>query len=76
MTDARGAHERRFRSWDRELKPGTRQCRVCLKVVTIGVDDVETTDMHVYARCPACGCSFPIRHSDVAVLPGHQATAS
>jgi hypothetical protein len=32
-------------------------------------DQVETTDVHVYAHCPHCGGSFPIRHSDVRAFP-------
>jgi hypothetical protein len=74
MTEARML-ERRFRSWDPSLKPGHRPCRLCLRVVAPGSDAIETTDMHVYIRCPECGGSFPIRHSDVPTLQGY-ATAS
>ena len=65
MTDAR-VHERRFRSWDPGLTPGSRPCRVCLKVMVVDPAGIETTDLHVYARCPHCSCSFPIRHSDIS----------
>jgi hypothetical protein len=69
MTES-NLRDRRFRSWDPSLQAGTRPCRVCLRVVAVGRDAVETTLLHVYARCPECGGSFPIRHSDVEALPG------
>jgi hypothetical protein len=62
-------HERRFRLTD-PLTPGSRQCRVCLRVVALELGYIETTDMHVYVRCPHCGGSFPVRHSDVDALKG------
>ncbi|MGD0380707.1 MAG: hypothetical protein ABSC30_12060 [Acidimicrobiales bacterium] len=36
---------------------------------------VEATEQHVYVRCPHCMGSFPIRHSDVATFPWHEASA-
>ena len=66
MSGAR-VHERRFRLTD-SLAPGSRQCRVCLRVVALEPGFIEKTDMHVYVRCPHCGGSFPVRHSDVDAL--------
>jgi hypothetical protein len=63
-------HDRRFRDWDPTLKAGTRPCRLCLRVVEFAPSSIEKTDMHVYARCPNCEGSFPIRHSDVDALSG------
>jgi hypothetical protein len=70
MTDTRHL-ERRFRPWDPDLKPGSMPCRLCLRIVAPGSESIETTDLHVYVRCPECGNSFPIRHSDVPTLAGH-----
>jgi hypothetical protein len=64
MTDTR-RHERRFKTSDPELKPGSRLCRLCFTVVVLEPAFIETTPMHVYVCCPHCGRSFPIRHSDV-----------
>jgi hypothetical protein len=61
-------NERRFRSWDPSLTPGHRPCRLCLNILVLEPWHIETTSMHVYARCPHCGGSFPIRHSDVTEL--------
>ncbi|HVC71789.1 MAG TPA: hypothetical protein VNC61_16155 [Acidimicrobiales bacterium] len=66
MTDAR-LLERRFRTTD-PMKPGTRLCRVCLSVVVLEPGFLETTVQYVYIRCPHCGGSFPIRHSDAQAL--------
>ncbi|MGH9016703.1 MAG: hypothetical protein ACRDY1_03050 [Acidimicrobiales bacterium] len=63
-------HDRRFRSWDPDLHPGSRPCRLCLRVYELEPGHIETTYMHVYTRCPHCGGSFPIRHSDVDALLG------
>lgn len=68
MTDAR-VHERRFRTWDPDLKSGSRPCRLCLRVVAIDPGCIEATEVHVYVRCPHCGGSFPIRHSDIELHP-------
>jgi hypothetical protein len=75
VTDAR-VRDRRFRSWDPALPPGSRPCRLCLRVVALAPEQIETTDLHVYARCPACGRSFPIRHSDVGTLAGPEAPSA
>ncbi len=75
MSEAR-LHDRRFRTSDPQLKPGSRLCRICLQVVEVEPDLIETTPMHVYLRCPHCSCSFPIRHSDVAALDIRQRPAS
>jgi hypothetical protein len=67
MRDA-SLNDRRFRTWDPSLAPGARPCRLCLNVDVLESAQIETTDMHVYARCPHCGGSYPIRHSDVDAL--------
>jgi hypothetical protein len=67
MSDA-SVRERRFHTSDPSLEPGTRLCRVCFRIVDLEPEYLETTDMYVYVRCPHCGCSFPIRHSDAEAL--------
>jgi WXG100 family type VII secretion target len=57
--------ERRFKTSDPDLKPGTRLCRLCFTVVVLEPEYIETTETHVYVCCPHCGRSFPIRASDV-----------
>jgi WXG100 family type VII secretion target len=57
--------ERRFKTSDPNLRPGTRLCRLCFTVVVIEPEYIEKTDMHVFLHCPHCERSFPIRHSDV-----------
>jgi DNA-directed RNA polymerase subunit RPC12/RpoP len=71
MTDAR-LRERRFRPPDPALKPGSHPCRVCLRIVDVAPEHIEKTMMYVYVRCPHCGGSFPIRHSDVEAFPDHE----
>ena len=71
MSDPR-LHDRRFRASDPALKPGSRLCRVCARVVVLAPDQIETTEVHVYVRCPHCGGSFPIRHSDVETFFGRE----
>ena len=61
-------HERRFKTSDPALKPGTRLCRLCFTVVILEPQYIETTDTHVYICCPHCSGSFPVRHSDVEAL--------
>ncbi len=61
-------HERRFKTSDPALKPGTRLCRLCFTVVVLEPQYIETTDTHVYICCPHCEGSFPVRHSDVEAL--------
>jgi WXG100 family type VII secretion target len=58
--------ERRFKTSDPALKPGTRLCRLCFTVVSLEPDLIEKTATHDYVRCPHCGNSFPVRHEDVA----------
>jgi len=58
--------DRRFRVPGPALTP---RCRLCWRTIALGRDLVETTDLHVYAHCPHCGGSFPIRHSDVGAFP-------
>ena len=65
-----GLHERRFKTSDPELKPGSRLCRICLRIVVLESGYIETTPMFVYVRCPHCRKSFPIRHSDIETVPG------
>jgi len=60
--------ERRFKTSDPAVRPGSRLCRLCFTVVAIEAEYIETTDMHVYLCCPNCGQSFPIRHSDAEAL--------
>ena len=72
MNDAR-VNDRRFRTWDAALEPGSRPCRLCLRVLELEPSFIETTYVHVYARCPHCGGSFPIRHSDAHALLGGEA---
>ncbi|HEY7946522.1 MAG TPA: hypothetical protein VID75_02535 [Acidimicrobiales bacterium] len=73
MTDSRTL-ERRFRLTD-PMKPGSRLCRVCLEVIVLEPGFIETTIQHVYVRCPHCGGSFPVRHSDVQALRESQIRA-
>jgi hypothetical protein len=67
MMDAR-VGERRFRTSVPGLAPGSRVCRLCLRVIVLEPEYIEPTAMHVYLRCPHCGGSFPIRHRDVDEL--------
>jgi hypothetical protein len=55
------------------LKPGSRLCRICLRVVVLAPEQIERTPMHVYVRCPHCEHSFPIRHSDLEAILGPEA---
>jgi len=71
MTYAR-LRDRRFRAPDPALKPGSHPCRVCLRIVDVAPEHIEKTTMYVYVRCPHCGGSFPIRHSDVETFLGHE----
>ncbi len=56
--------ERRFKTSDPALRPGTRLCRLCFTVVSLEPDIIEKTATHDYVRCPHCGNSFPVRHGD------------
>jgi hypothetical protein len=57
--------ERRFKTSDLDLKPGTRLCQLCYTVVVLEPEYIETTATHTYCRCPHCKNSFPIRHDDI-----------
>jgi hypothetical protein len=74
MADAR-LQERRYKTTD-PMAPGSRLCRVCFRVVVIEPGFIETTIQHVYVRCPHCGGSFPIRHSDTASILGGESPTS
>jgi DNA-directed RNA polymerase subunit RPC12/RpoP len=41
------------------------QCRICWKPLTVADLEIEEGDRYPYLRCPSCGHSFPIRHTDV-----------
>jgi len=58
--------ERRFKTSDPALRPGTRLCRLCFTVVSLEPGLIEKTATHDYVRCPHCGNSFPVRHGDMA----------
>jgi WXG100 family type VII secretion target len=68
--------ERRFKTSDPAVRPGSRLCRLCFTVVAIEPEYIETTDMHVYLCCPNCGQSFPIRHSDAEAVSTPQTPIS
>ena len=59
------ARERRFRPPEARLTP---ECRLCWRIIELDHGQIETTEQHVYVRCPYCGGSFPIRHSDHQAL--------
>jgi WXG100 family type VII secretion target len=68
MTDTR-RRDRRFKTSDPSLEPGTRICQGCFTVVVIDPEHIETTATHTYFRCPNCGNSFPVRNSDIETSP-------
>ena len=68
--------ERRFKTSDPAMRPGTRLCRLCFTVVVIEPQYIETTETHTYLCCPYCGHSFPIRHSDSEALSTPPAPSS
>jgi DNA-directed RNA polymerase subunit RPC12/RpoP len=68
MTEAR-LRERRFRLSAPSRVP---ECRLCWRTVILAPERIEATEQHVYVRCPHCGGSFPIRHSDIEAFPGHR----
>jgi hypothetical protein len=67
-----GVGNRRFRPSVRSLTP---DCRLCWRTVVLEPHHLEVTEQHVYVRCPHCGGSFPIRHSDVEAFLGDGASA-
>ncbi|HUY21605.1 MAG TPA: hypothetical protein VMV22_04615 [Acidimicrobiales bacterium] len=71
MTNA-GLRERRSRAPAPSLSPA---CRLCWRTIQLERGQIEVTDQHVYVRCPHCGGSFPIRHSDFEVFLRHEASA-
>jgi hypothetical protein len=75
MSDAR-SHDRRARMVHASLKPGSRLCRLCLRVVVLEPEYIEMTDQYVYVRCPHCRGSFPIRHSDIEMFLGAEAPST
>lgn len=61
----------RFRSKDRRLAPSDQHlltCRLCFRPIEWRPEHLEHGELHIYYRCPECGGSFPIRHSDVATM--------
>ncbi|HTZ07528.1 MAG TPA: hypothetical protein VMB72_00565 [Acidimicrobiales bacterium] len=59
------AGDRRFRPPEARLTP---ECRLCWRPIVLEHGHIETTEQHVYVRCPHCGGSFPIRRSDHQAL--------
>lgn len=72
MTDS-GLRERRFRAATSPLTP---ECRLCWRTVVLEPRHIETTEQHVYVRCPHCLGSFPIRHSDAQSFPWNETAAA
>jgi len=68
-----GLGDRRFRAATPSL---AHECRLCWRTVVLEPQDIEVTEQHVYVRCPKCGGSFPIRHSDLDAFLGHEASAA
>ena len=67
MTDAR-LQDRRYRTAHASLRPGSRLCRLCLRVVVLEPEYIEMTEQYIYVRCPHCRGSFPIRRSDLEIF--------
>jgi hypothetical protein len=67
MTDAR-LHDRRARAVHGSLKPDSRLCRLCFRVVVLEPEYIEMTELYIYLRCPYCRGSFPIRRSDLEMF--------
>jgi DNA-directed RNA polymerase subunit RPC12/RpoP len=68
-----GQGDRRFRAAGRSV---TTECRLCWRTVVLQSQHIEATEQHVYVRCPHCGGSFPIRHSDLEAYRGHETSAA
>jgi hypothetical protein len=47
-----------------------------MRIVVLDPAQIERTYLHVYARCPECEVSFPIRHSDVELVAGQETLVS
>jgi len=60
--------ERRLSSPDRVLVT----CRLCWRSIEWAAEHLEYGELHVYYRCPHCGGSFPVRHTDAAKMTGEQ----
>ena len=75
MTDAR-LHERRSRMVHASLVPGSRLCRLCLRVAVLKPEYIEMTPHYVYVRCPHCTGSFPIRRTDIEMFLGTEAPST
>ena len=72
MTDF-GQGDRRFRAAAPSVTP---ECRLCWRIVVLEPQHIEATEQHVYVRCPHCGGSFPIRHSDAEAFYGQETSAA
>ncbi len=72
MTES-GLRDRRFRTASSSVTP---ECRLCWRIVVLEPQYIEATEQHVYVRCPHCGGSFPIRHSDYEAFARREATAT
>jgi hypothetical protein len=72
MTDS-GLANRRFRSAAPSRTP---ECRLCWRMIVLEPHHLEVTLQHVYVRCPHCGGSFPIRHSDLDAFAAPRASAA
>jgi hypothetical protein len=67
--------ERGYPTEERRWAPAARHldtCRLCFGSIEWVADHLEHEygDVHVFYRCPECGGSFPIRHSDAATMTG------
>jgi len=72
MTES-GLRDRRFRTASPSVTP---ECRLCWRIVVLEPQYIEATEQHVYVRCPHCGGSFPIRHSDYEAFAGREVAAT
>jgi DNA-directed RNA polymerase subunit RPC12/RpoP len=52
---------------ERRSRPskGLARCRICWEPLTDTALHVEQGERYPFLRCPSCGYSFPIRHTDV-----------
>jgi len=73
MTGFGQGGDRRFRAAASSLAP---ECRLCWRTVVLEPEHIEATAQHVYVRCPHCGGSFPIRHSDFDTFLGRETPAA
>ncbi len=68
-----GLGDRRFKA---TVASRAHECRLCWRTVVLEPEDIEVTEQHVYARCPKCQGSFPIRHSDMDAFLRHEEPAA